>query len=89
MVDGNSMTPSLTHGSYVLVRRTKVIDVDDIVLCRHPFRKDTQIVKRVAHSGQTGVFVVGDNPDASTDSNSFGVVPWVHVIGVVTAQMRG
>ena len=82
------MEPGLPHGTIVLVRPTHSIKPDDIVLCRHPFKMDTRIVKRAVKSDKNGLFVAGDNPPQSTDSRSFGVVPWVHVIGVVTSQMR-
>ena len=82
------MDPTLPHGTIVLVRSTRNVNPNDIVLCRHPFKRDTQIVKRVKECGEKGVFVVGDNPDQSTDSRSFGTIPWVRVVGVVTSKMR-
>ncbi len=87
-VDGHSMEPALQDGVYVLVRKAQRADVGSVVLCRHPFKRDVQLIKRVDAATDSGMFLVGDNPETSTDSNSFGVVPWVHLVGVVTAQMR-
>ena len=81
------MHPTLQEGAFVLVRPTTHADVGDVVVCRHPFRPDVLIIKRVSQANEEGMVLAGDNPTASTDSSSFGVVPWVHLTGVVTTQM--
>lgn len=81
------MMPTLNDGAHVLIRRTELAEVSDIVLCRHPFKRDVQIIKRIQATNKDGMRLVGDNPKSSTDSNSFGEVPWTHLVGIVTAQM--
>ena len=63
------------------------VDPLDIVVCRHPFKTDTVIIKRVVKVDGDGMFLAGDNPEASTDSESFGRVPWVHLKAKVTSKM--
>jgi nickel-type superoxide dismutase maturation protease len=86
-VDGSSMHPTLHNGVHVLVQPTKHAIVGDIVLCLHPFKRDVHIIKRVEATSDGGMQLTGDNAAASTDSNSFGEVPWDRMRGVVTAQM--
>ncbi|MGB0638626.1 MAG: nickel-type superoxide dismutase maturation protease [Myxococcota bacterium] len=87
-VTGHSMEPTLNHGDQIFVRPSKVAAVGDVVLCRHPYKTETHIVKRVQSIDKTGLMLTGDNPSDSTDSSSFGRVPWVHLIGVVTSRAR-
>jgi len=82
------MRPTLHNDTYVLVERTTHAGPGDIVLCRHPYRRDVHILKRVATTSDVGMHLLGDNPPASTDSSSFGEVPWTHLVGIVTAQMK-
>ena len=81
------MQPTLCHGDYVLVRPQVNVNPGDVILCRHPFRKSVQLLKRVALADSKGVFVVGDTPPQSTDSRSFGPLPQSHIICVVTSKM--
>ena len=59
--------------------------VGDVILVRHPFRRDVRLVKRVAQLVPEGVVLRGDNPDAlqTTDSRSFGPVGLDRVLGKV------
>jgi len=41
------------------------------------------LVKRVVRTFRSGIEVWGDNPESSTDSRSFGLVPHRRVVGVV------
>jgi len=59
--------------------------VGDIVAVTDPRRPDRVLVKRVASVAWPDgtVVVLGDSPDASTDSRHFGAVPIGTVIGRV------
>jgi nickel-type superoxide dismutase maturation protease len=86
-VQGQSMSPTLEDGDHVLFRPSTTASPGDIVVCRHPFRTDTRIIKRVLEQGPDGLILRGDNPAASTDSAQLGRIPWAHLQGCVTAKM--
>lgn len=87
MVSGDSMRPSLEAGDRLLVawlpwwrpRPGEVVAVLD------PRDRSRVLVKRVAavDAGNGGVTVLGDAPDASTDSRTFGAVDSALLIGRV------
>ncbi len=81
------MLPTIRPGQSVLVDprayRTAEPRVGDVVLLRHPIQTDLLTVKRLASVRDDQLFVVGDNPDASTDSRSYGSVPVALVLGRV------
>ena len=81
------MQPTLREGEFVLVRAQSKAKPGDIVLCKHPFNKNVLMLKRVHSAGPSGVFIVGDAPSQSTDSRGFGILPWTHIMGVVTGRM--
>ena len=72
------MWPTLVDGDTVKfeILGDRIPEVRQIVLAKHPFRKDTKIIKRIQSIEKDGVFLVGDNPDptASEDSHNFGMV---------------
>jgi len=61
--------------------------VGDIVTLYHPHHLDLKIVKRVDRlDPDRGCFVLGDNPEASTDSRTFGWVPFDLISGRVVCR---
>ena len=85
-VAGDSMNPCFRAGDTVLVRPAVRASVGSIVVSRHPFKSDVLLIKRVTEVTDEGMHVMGDNPAESTDSRSLGAIPWVHLVGVVTAR---
>lgn len=79
------MAPTLADGDEVLVLRGPARP-GDIVYVRHPFRSDIKLIKRLT-SIDGGLTVAGDNPDASSDSRTLGVLPAGHLIGRVTSRL--
>ncbi len=86
-ISGDSMKPTLSDGDHVLVQPCSRAEVDDLVLFSHPYRTDVRIIKRVSAISKAGMTLTGDNPDHSTDSASFGTLPWSRLIGRVCALM--
>ncbi len=79
------MEPTLRDGDEVLVRRTQVAHIGDLVYLRHPFRSDLKLVKRLA-STDGGLTVTCDGE--GEDSSVLGVLPPDHLLGVVTSTIR-
>jgi nickel-type superoxide dismutase maturation protease len=85
------MLPGLKPGQEVLVNARAYRRVaprpGDIVVARHPFRSDLEVVKRVTSQLEDGRFCLeGDNPTDSTDSRSFGPVAREQILGRVTSR---
>ncbi len=85
------MIPLLKAGDEVLVNprayRNQAPCVDDIVVAHRPDRPTVTMIKRVSSILKDGrIILLGDNPDASTDSRYFGPVPLENIIGKVTSK---
>lgn len=87
-VVGQSMVPTLYPGDEVLVNRRAYFScspaVGDLVVAVHPDRPALKMIKRVDAIASNTCILLGDNPDASTDSRTFGAVPCSHLLGKVT-----
>lgn len=85
-VIGNSMEPSISDGDslyFNLINDIREVNVNDVVLCTHPFLKNIQIVKRVRKIINGKFFVIGDNARSfeSSDSRSFGLLSKSKIVG--------
>ena len=81
-VHGDSMRPLLEPGDRLLVVRLRPRP-GDVVAVVDPRDGDRVLVKRVStvDKDSGALTVLGDNPDASTDSRTFGPVDGRHVLG--------
>jgi nickel-type superoxide dismutase maturation protease len=79
------MTPTFRPGQVVVVRRTSKVAVGDIVMFRHD---GVEKIKRVARLETGRLYLLGDNPAASTDSRNFGWVGTENLIGRITWPRR-
>ena len=89
-VAGGSMRPTFEPGDWLVATRRGRVRVGSIVVIEHPGRPGFELVKRVAHARDGAsepapgeLWVVGDDPDASTDSRAFGPIRRDAVRGVV------
>jgi nickel-type superoxide dismutase maturation protease len=75
------MEPALRAGDWIVVSSlSRAPRVGEIVLVRDPREPERLILKRVAAVSGATCTVVGDNPDESTDSRTFGPVPLANVL---------
>jgi phage repressor protein C with HTH and peptisase S24 domain len=81
-VRGESMSPTIRHGQLVLATGFLVAAAEnDVVIIR---RYGREMIKRISLTDPLkGVYVVGDNAQASTDSRSFGWLQPEEVIAKV------
>ncbi|MBW3618711.1 MAG: hypothetical protein KY461_00565 [Actinobacteria bacterium] len=103
-VDGNSMRPTLTAGDLVLVVPAGLVGVrrGSVVVVPDPRDPTRRTIKRVAGvagdrlevagrslvAGAGQLVVLGDDPDASTDSRVYGPVATADVRAVAVAALR-
>jgi signal peptidase I len=95
-IAGRSMRPTLEPGEWAVAVRSRSPRRGDVVVLEHPERPGVELVKRVvaapgdhapdgAPMGDDACWVEGDDPDASSDSRTFGAVPAGSVRGRVVA----
>ncbi|MEO8541763.1 MAG: signal peptidase I [bacterium] len=87
-ISGQSMTPTLSPGDWVLVDehayRTKLPKRGHVVVFADPRELQRHLVKRITSIDLHGeVRVEGDNAEESTDSRHFGPVPANLLLGRV------
>jgi phage repressor protein C with HTH and peptisase S24 domain len=79
------MSPTLSDGDVVLARLGAAATPGDVVLVRWAERPGQLSVKRAAHPDGDAWWVLGDNPDGSTDSRMLGPA---QVVGVVRWRLH-
>ncbi|MBX3053658.1 MAG: nickel-type superoxide dismutase maturation protease [Caldilineaceae bacterium] len=91
-VEGESMTPNLPPGAVIFFDPAAYDNnppaVGDVVIARHPFQSDVQIVKRVAEIREDGRYVLHSDNPAGSDSRGFGSMPRGHILGRVTSRLK-
>ncbi|NCG00323.1 MAG: nickel-type superoxide dismutase maturation protease [Euryarchaeota archaeon] len=85
-ISGDSMWPTYPEGTEFDLQPFELNQplIGAVVLAKHPFHSDLQIVKRVHSIDDEMVFLVGDNPDptASDDSHNFGKIHREQLLGI-------
>ncbi|MGZ4520886.1 MAG: S24/S26 family peptidase [Mycobacteriaceae bacterium] len=85
LVRGPSMSPTLSDGDIVLARMNVAVRSGVVVLVRWSERPGQLSVKRaVRHELDGQWYVLGDSPDASTDSRTLGPAT---VVGVISCRL--
>jgi nickel-type superoxide dismutase maturation protease len=82
-VTGTSMEPALLPGDRLLVRKWATVHPGDIVTAPDPRQAGRTVLTRAGSVGAGKVWLLGDNPEHSTDSRHFGPVPMNSVEGKV------
>ncbi len=76
------MEPALRAGDWIVISRLgRPPRVGEIVLVRDPREPERLMLKRVAALADGACAVLGDRPEESTDSRTFGPVPFGNVLG--------
>jgi len=75
------MSPALSDGDVVLARMRDSARAGAVVLVRWKQRPQQLSVKRAIHAVGAQWYVLGDNPDGSTDSRTLGPAAVVGVVG--------
>lgn len=81
---GESMEPTLKQGRLVIFLKTKKIKTQDIVIAKVGNR---EVVKRINNINDSGVELIGDNPEKSTDSRSYGAVDMDRIKGKLIIKL--
>lgn len=82
-VVGRSMSPMLQPGQLIIATSLfKRLRAGQVVVLR---KNGRELIKRIERIESNKVFVIGDNPLASTDSRQFG---WLDVSTVVARVIR-
>jgi inner membrane protease subunit 1 len=76
------MEPALRAGDWIVVRKlSRPPRVGDVVLVRDPRDRENLMLKRVSGVADGTCTILGDRPEESTDSRTFGPVPVANVLG--------
>lgn len=74
------MEPTLKKGKVIAVSEARNFDAGDVVVA---FVDNKEVIKRISKYEKGKVYLLGDNPDASTDSRTYGWINDRHVLGKV------
>ena len=78
-VSGHSMYPLLRDGQEVEIQPQTDYQIGDIVVARHPFLKDTVVIKQISEVTDSGYYLksIGEG------TSNFGTVKLKDIIGKV------
>jgi len=79
------MDPLLHDGDIVFSKKTLDLQIGDIVIARHPFRKK-EIVKQIVKIVGNSLELRGLNKNESEDSGTFGSISKKDVLRVIVAK---
>ena len=88
-VEGNSMLPTLKDGDIVIINSYAELAKNIIVLANHPYKQHVKIIKRISKIDENGnCFLIGDNPNESTDSRTFGIISPKDILGIIENKLN-
>lgn len=80
------MHPALPHGKIVFASRLHKPKIGDVVIVKH---HSVEVLKRVHDIKEDHVYLLGDNPQESTDSRHYGWLPISRIKAVVLGANNG
>ncbi|MGM0618521.1 MAG: S26 family signal peptidase [Actinomycetota bacterium] len=88
VVRGWSMAPTLLPGDVVLTLpiAARLVRAGQVVVLRDPADADHLVIKRIHERCGDQVYVLGDDPDHSTDSRAWGWLPGTQVRRLVLVR---
>ncbi len=92
-IKDRSMEPQFREGDFVIASSLSYIlklpKVGDVVVARHPSKREMVVITRIAERTCDGRYVlVGDNASFSTESREFGPVAQNDIIGEVLLHVK-
>lgn len=93
VVHGLSMFPTFNPNDIIIIKRVSICDLreDDVIVCKTP-NKNTLMMKRIKsiwnYSHCPTMYLLGDNPNSSYDSRSFGKLPLGYTKGLVVMRIK-
>ena len=94
-VSGASMSPTYNHGDWLFFRTVELLNANDsqpligkVVVIERESYPGILLIKRIIRIDDSGIWVEGDNKEASTDSRNWGVLSPSEIRGVVLLRYR-
>jgi len=94
-VSGSSMSPTYNNGDWLLFKtirppmaRKLQSLVGKVVVVERESYPGVHFIKRVVRTDSSGIWVEGDNQEASTDSRSWGAITPNEIVGVVLTRYK-
>ncbi len=91
-ISGDSMLPTFVEGQRVLgdpkAFRDRPPRVGEVVVARHPFQRGLFVIKRVEALVDGRFRLLGDNPQASSDSRTLGDFELERIVARVTSTLE-
>lgn len=78
----------MRNGETYLARTGSRCRTGNVVVLRHPDRRELLTVKRLVRQEAGGWWVEGDNPESSSDSRQFGVVDPDLIVARILMRLR-
>ena len=95
-VSGASMSPTYNDGDWLLFRTVELLNasglrplIDKVVVIERESFPGVLLIKRVIRIDSSGIWVEGDNKEASTDSRNWGAITPPEIRGRVLLRYRG
>ena|ERR1035437_6065634 len=94
-VSGNSMGPAYNDGDWLLFRTVELLNanglrplIGKVVVIERESYPGILFIKRIVRLDDSGIWVEGDNKEASTDSRNWGAITPSEIRGRVLFRYR-